>query len=272
MGVMAAAVPVGTAAYGLRFEPYRLVVDRVEVHSPRVPRALDGLKIGQLTDTHYGSSSDQAFIERASNMLQRLAPDLIVLTGDYVHHAGEPEPAARALGSLRAPLGVFAVLGNHDHWHGALAVESAFRSAFLGQRFDLLRNAHHTVDVAGTPLHIVGADDAWEGPMDLPKALIGLPRDEPAILLAHEPDVADQTSAAYPFILQLSGHSHGGQVRIPLIGAPVLPYLGRKYPIGLRFVEGMFVYTSRGVGMASPPVRFRCPPEVTLITLRAAPL
>ena len=268
--VLAAVAPVAAAAYGFGLEPYRLAAERVVVRSVRVPRGLDGLTIGHLSDIHRGPYIDEAFIGRAARMLLAMSPQLIVLTGDYVHRDGSPASAARALSALSAPLGIYAVLGNHDHWSGAAAVERAFQSAFNGLPFEWLHNRSRAIKVNGTPLHIVGVDDAWAGSMDLRRALTGVPRGEPSLLLVHEPDVADQASAMHPFILQLSGHTHGGQVRIPVLGAPVLPYLGHKYPIGLSQAAGMFVYTSRGVGMATPPVRFHCPPEVALVTLRAA--
>jgi predicted MPP superfamily phosphohydrolase len=119
------------------------------------------------------------------------------------------------------------------------------------------------------PLTLVGLDDVWERKHDLRAALAGVPDDECKLLLVHEPDYADE-AAHYPVDLQLSGHSHGGQINLPGYGRPVLPYLGQKYPAGLYQVGLMALYTNRGLGVISPPVRFNCPPEVTLLTLRAA--
>jgi predicted MPP superfamily phosphohydrolase len=118
-------------------------------------------------------------------------------------------------------------------------------------------------------LTLVGLDDVWERKHDLRAALAGVPDDECKLLLVHEPDYADE-AAHYPVDLQLSGHSHGGQINLPGYGRPVLPYLGQKYPAGLYQVGLMALYTNRGIGVISPPVRFNCPPEVTLLTLRAA--
>ncbi len=266
-GLLAVA-PFGEHIFGLRYEPYRLVVDRVEARSARVPPELDGFTIGQLTDTHRGPNVDAAYIERAARMLMDLSPDLIALTGDYVQRGGPVSSAAQALSALRAPYGVYGVLGNHDVWHGETAIESAFGQWLAPETFAMLRNSRRAARIGDIPLHLVGVDDIWEKRHDLPRALAGLPRGEPAILLAHEPDFADEAAAAHPFVLQLSGHSHGGQVRLPIVGAPLLPAMAQKYPIGMAQTKGMLVYTSRGVGMVSPHVRIACPPEVTLLTLR----
>ncbi|HRI56635.1 MAG TPA: metallophosphoesterase, partial [Anaerolineae bacterium] len=116
------------------------------------------------------------------------------------------------------------------------------------------------------PLWLAGLDDVWERKHDMAAALAGAPDDECKLLLVHEPDYADE-AARYPVDLQLSGHSHGGQINLPGYGRPVLPYLGRKYPAGLYQVGPLALYTNRGIGVIAPPVRFNCPPEVTLLTL-----
>ncbi len=255
--------------YGRRVEPYRLVVEHIETRPPELPRELDGLTLGLMSDLHRGSYASEAFIERAAEALMSLAPDLIALTGDFVHGYNFQGPSvARALRALHAPLGIYAVMGNHDHWLDHEAIERALRRQFADQPFEVLRNTRVRLEVRGAPLHIVGVDDVMVGQDDLEEALAGMPDRQPAILLAHEPDFADAASQRYPFLLQVSGHSHGGQVRLPVIGAPILPPLGEKYPIGLQRAGDMLVYTSRGLGMIYPPVRFMCPPEVTLITLR----
>lgn len=156
---------------------------------------------------------------------------------------------------------VLACLGNHDHWTDADAVAGALSDAGL----TMLRNAAREV---ADGLWVAAVDDVWEQQADLGKALEGAPAGAIIVLLAHEPDYADEVAADGRVSLQLSGHSHGGQVRLPFIGAPFLPYLGRKYPAGLYRVGGMWLYVNRGVGLISPAVRFNCRPEVTLLTLR----
>jgi predicted MPP superfamily phosphohydrolase len=270
-GLLAAAPlapPFAERALDLRYEPYRLVVDRLEIRSARVPSELDGFTIGQLTDIHSGPNVDEAYIARAARILMGLSPDLIALTGDFVQRGWPASAAARALRALRAPHGVYGVLGNHDIGRSEAEAEQAFGQWLAPESFAMLRNSRRALQIGDTPLHIVGVDDVWMKRHDLPRALAGMPRGEPAVLLAHEPDFADQASAAHPFILQLSGHSHGGQIRLPRVGALVLPELAKKYPIGLAQAGGMPVYTSRGVGMISPHMRINCPPEITLLTLR----
>lgn len=256
--------------YSRRVEPYRLVVERVEARPAGLPRELDGLTLGLMSDLHRGSYTSEALIERAAEALMSLSPDLIALTGDFVHGYNFQGPSvARALRALHAPLGIYAVMGNHDHWLDHEAIEHALRRQFMDRSFEVLRNTRVRLEARGAPLHIVGVDDVMAGRDNLDQALAGMSDRQPAILLAHEPDFADTASQRYPFLLQVSGHSHGGQVRLPVIGAPILPPLGERYPIGLQRAGDMLVYTSRGIGMIYPPVRFMCPPEVTLITLRA---
>ena len=156
-----------------------------------------------------------------------------------------------------------AVLGNHDYWTNANAVREALASCGILE----LGNDVYSLSNEGDQLHIAGVDDVQEKHHRLDIVLNKLPQTGAAILLAHEPDFADRSAETGRFDLQLSGHSHGGQVVLPFIGAPVLPYLGRKYPSGLYRVGRMWQYTNRGVGMASLKIRFNCRPEITVFTL-----
>jgi len=195
-----------------------------------------------------------------------LKPDLIVLTGDFVsRESSNAEACGRALSSLRAPYGVYGVLGNHDYWtRDVERVARAVRQA--GVR--ILVNDSAQINVGGEAWWLCGLDDAWSGKPDLDSTLARVPDNGFRILLCHEPDFADR-AAGRSIPLQLSGHSHGGQVRLPGIGALLLPYLGRKYPIGLQQVGNshLHVYTNVGLGLVAPPVRLNCPPEVTHLTL-----
>lgn len=262
-----AAIPAvaGMAyAYAKRVEPWALSIERVELRSPRVPPELDGVTIGQLSDLHIGGATSQAFVRAAVRTLVDLKPDLLALTGDLVHVPGMAESVAATLRDFRAPLGSYITLGNHDHWHDADAVAGALRQS----GHIVMQNHSARLHINGAPLHIVGVDDVWEKKHRLSQALSGVTVGEAALLLVHEPDVADNFAPAFPFIAQLSGHTHGGQVRLPFIGAPARAPFGRKYVMGQFDVQGMRLYVSRGVGMAEPYVRFLCPPEVTLLTLR----
>lgn len=266
-GLATAAAGAAGVGYVYAIEPDWLAVERVTVHAAGLPPALEGLTIAQLSDFHWGPYSGLREVRAAVERANALSPDLIVLTGDYVLSSAEyAAPCAHELAALRAPLGVLAIPGNHDYWTDIGEVTAQLRAAGL----TLLRNASHRLEVNGFPLWLVGLDDVWERHHDLDAALAGVPQGEPALLLAHEPDFADEAARSpHRILLQLSGHSHGGQVNLPLLGRPILPWLGQKYPAGLRTVPGsaLQVYTSRGIGVIAPPVRFNCRPEVTLLTL-----
>ena len=256
-----------TDAYAWNVEPNMLVVEEMHVRLSRLPQAFDGLIIGFLSDFHVKGPSSPALTARAAEMLMALKPDLIALGGDYITwSADHAESCADALAQLRAPLGVYGILGNHDYWAGDIEKTVA---ALTRVGIRMLRNESSAIGTVSNPMFLIGLDDVWEKHTDLPRALSGVPRDACKILLVHEPDFADE-AAKEEIALQLSGHSHGGQVRLPLIGAPILPYLATKYPIGLQRA-GPFtqVYTTRGVGLINPAVRFNCPPEVTILRLQA---
>jgi predicted MPP superfamily phosphohydrolase len=263
---MLAAAAAVAGADALWREPHRLRAEYLTLTFPGLPAGLDGLRLAQLSDLHRSLAVSQAEIERAVALTNALEPELVLLTGDYVTLGRRyAEPCAAALSALQAPLGRYAVLGNHDHWVSPKHVGGALQDAGI----TVLRNRVAPVRRGSDDLWIVGVDDAAVNLADLALALTGVPPAAFKIALLHEPDVADRM-AHHPVQLQLSGHSHGGQVRLPGIGAVHLPPLGRKYPMGLRRVGPLLLYTSRGVGRVQPAVRFNCPPEVTLITLRRA--
>ncbi len=269
-GLVGIAGVVSDAAF---IDLHRLIVKRVEVPLTRLPLAFDGLTIAQLSDFHYGAFTAK-LIREAVRVTNDLHPDLIVLTGDFVsapflnHHetgAADALPCAEILGDLQGQLGVLAVLGNHDHARHAALVASSLD----GRGIAVLRNFNVAIERYGAKLWIAGVDDVLHRAADLEKALDGIPHHGMCILLAHEPDFADIASH-YPVDLQLSGHSHGGQIRLPLLGAPYLPALARKYPWGLRQVGSMTLYTNSGIGTLYVPVRLDSPPEITFLTLRCA--
>jgi predicted MPP superfamily phosphohydrolase len=275
-----AAVVVGgglaISANATMFEPNDPKVVRIEISLDRLPGDWDGLRIVQLSDFHYDQHFSVVPIRKAVAIARGLEPDLVVLTGDFVtvpvfggdlgrkRSAGAIEPCASLLRPLRARLGTWASLGNHDVGSAPKRIIAALQARGI----PVLRNASAPLEEKGSRLWLAGLDDVLEGKPDLALALQGVPPGEPVILLAHEPDFATRV-ARFPVDLQLSGHSHGGQVRFPLIGAPVLPKLGRKFPWGLHQISKLKLYTNIGIGTIRVPVRFNCPPEVTLITLRA---
>jgi predicted MPP superfamily phosphohydrolase len=266
-GLAAAAAGAGSVGYAFALEPDWLTVERVTVHVSDLPTALDGLTVAHLSDLHWGPYTGQREVRTAVERANALAADLIVLTGDYVlYSAGYASPCAQELAMLRAPLGVFAIPGNHDYWTDIDVVAAQLHAAGL----TLLRNASHRLEIEGMSLWLAGVDDVWEQHHDLDAALTAVPPGEPVLLLVHEPDFADQAARSpHRIFLQLSGHSHGGQVNLPFYGPLVLPWLGQKYPVGLQTVAGsaLQVYTNRGIGVIAPPLRFNCRPEVALLTL-----
>ena len=263
------------AVDGFLIEPHAPVVDEISIRLRSLPEAFHGFRIVFMGDMHFGPYAGKPQVERAVRLALSLKPDLTILSGDFVSHplslpngpegARHAEPCAEVLQQLTGTLPgtrVVSVLGNHDHWNGPDAVADALDSHGL----KVLRNQSLPLERDGRRIWIVGVDDVYAHANDLDKALERVPATETKIVAVHEPDFADRT-AKHPVDLQLSGHSHGGQVRIPGYGAPILPHLGRKYPIGLNQVRDLQVYTNRGIGVVFPPVRLNCSPEVTLITL-----
>lgn len=251
--------------YGSTQEPHWLEIVRVRILAPRLPRAFHGLTVGQISDVHFGRFNNAAAGHAAVDALVGLHPDLIVLTGDLVSRLGPAEVRLiqDEFSRLSAPLGVYAILGNHEHWLDPDGAVRALRRAGL----TVLRNANATMERGSDRLYLAGVDDVWEKQNDLSSALSGVPSDACVILLAHEPDFADVASKDARLVLQMSGHSHGGQVRLPMLGAVHLPHLARRYPAGLYQVGAMHLYVNRGIGVVAPAVRINCRPEVTLIEL-----
>jgi predicted MPP superfamily phosphohydrolase len=245
--------------------PYRPVLERIEVRIPVCVQTPPRLRIGFVADTHLGSVIRPPDIDRALALLLSAEPDLLLFGGDYVsespRHISE---AAAVLGNVAGAsrFGALAVLGNHDCANGA-----ARMTAELEHRgIRVLRNESALVADDTGELWIAGIDDALLGSPDPERAFASVPSQARALALWHEPDWADEV-AQYGTFLQLSGHSHGGQVRLPIAGTVAAPAGGRRFVKGLNVATGMPVYTTRGVGLFRPPVRFRCPPEVTLVTL-----
>ncbi len=272
--VGAAGLACSTTAYAALVEPEETDVERVPINLARLPEAFGGLKIAQLSDLHYGPFTGAREIGAAADQVNALSPDLIVITGDFITsptlERRDTKPimnaglCAQVLSRLRAPLGVFACLGNHD-----VTVDPDHISEVLqGVGVPVLRNRNVSLERGGARVWLAGVDDALEGNPRMDRSLAGIPEQDAVILIVHEPDFADEASR-HAVDLQLSGHSHGGQVRIPLLGSPYLPPLARKYPYGYYRVGRTQLYTNRGIGTIGLPLRLDAPPEVTLFTLRA---
>lgn len=252
--------------YPTVIEPNWVQVERLEMTLPNLSPAFENYRVVHLTDIH---ADDWMTPTRLRSLVQRvnqLDPDLVALTGDFV--TIQPELYGETLAELQQLTpkdGTFAVLGNHDHWSNPQVVNQSLAEANV----ITLGNKVQSIVRDGENLAIAGVDDVWVGKDNLDLVLAQLPRKGAHILLAHEPDFANQSAATKAFDLQLSGHAHGGQVKLPFLGAPKLPPYGRQYPFGLYDVQGMKQYTGRGVGMVSPRVRLNARPEITVITLHA---
>ena len=254
---------------------------KVRVPLKRLPSAFDGLKVGQITDIHAGPLVPPKLIRKGVDLIIARRPDLIVLTGDFVSGATKIlwttyggfkqrhyDYCMEELGRLKAPLGVFAVLGNHDFWSGPeVAAKVARGLENIGVR--VLRNEAVRIETESQHLYIAGVDDYWENSYSLTKALEGIPEDICRILLSHNPDVNQDVEflkRRIDFII--SGHTHGGQIVLPFVGAPYLPSpFGQKYRAGLVRDGERETFVSRGLGLFFVPVRLNCPPDVSVITL-----
>jgi hypothetical protein len=243
--------------------------ESIELSLPCLHPAINGLRLAHLSDLHFGTWINSPRLAQAVTAVNSWSPDVIAITGDFITHLPNrylPQLQDK-LSLLLAPCGKFAVLGNHDHWTDPTLV----REMLTQSGFTILTNTVHTIAFNSQKLHISGIDDYQEGLDRLDLILSNLPPDGCSILLAHEPDFADASSETGRFALQLSGHAHGGQIKLPWIGTPLLPLFGRKYPSGLYHINGMLLYTSRGLGTAEIQVRYKVRPEITFFTLKPAP-
>lgn len=254
---------LGGGVYGFGVEPLSLVVEPLKVPVRGLPEALDGFKIVALSDFHLYPFTELPFIQRAIELARGLNPDLVVLLGDFVDATAETiHELAPALAVLNPKHGTFAVLGNHDIRKGPAVVAKTLRGAGM----EVLMNRSVEIGVGHSYLRVAGVDSLLGRP-DLGVTLRGGKDGVPTILLAHEPDIADSVARYGRVDLQLSGHSHGGQVRLPLFQSLSLPRWGRKYPFGRYQVGDMALYTGRGLGTTGVPIRIGSVPEVSEVTL-----
>lgn len=241
-----------------------LVIEKIPIAIKGLSPALEGFTIAVLADFHVYPFTTIEFIEQAVLKANALKPDLTVLLGDYVWHEVEAiYDLAPVLARLNAKHGVFAAAGNHDYWTDINVIRSAMREAGL----PLTVNQGIPIPASGGEFFLAILDDGWSGQPDLHAAMQNHPPGAPTVLILHEPDLADRYAADPRIRLQLSGHSHGGQIRFPGVGALILPYLAWKYDMGLYQVNDMWLYTNRGLGVTNVPARFNCSPEITEITL-----
>jgi len=259
------AVSLTHVARAALSEPYMLSIEHERIHLARLPKAFDGFRVVQLSDIHHGPFSSTEQIERAVETANRLQPDIIALTGDYIskerHYAA---PCAEMMGRLQAKYGVYAVLGNHDHWVDAPLVTDLFRA----EGIKVLINEGMRFEKDGAAFWLAGVDDTMVGLEDISLALAGSREDEMKLLLAHNPIVLRRAARA-SVDLVLSGHTHGGQVAIRGERSTVRGARKRLLK-GHGKLGSTQIYVNRGLGTVVLPIRYGCPPEISLLELRSS--
>jgi uncharacterized protein len=248
-------------------EPNWIDVNQVNLSLPRLDKEFNGYRIVQISDIHQDKWTTKKRLDRIVDLIHQQKPDLVVITGDLVttNHQRFIPNLEKGLEKLTAKDKVIAILGNHDHWANPDAITKALeRDGFI-----VLKNQVYTLSRGNKTLHIGGVDDVYLGKARLNKVLEELPPEGAAILLAHEPDFAITSARTGRFDLQLSGHSHGGQVRLPILKPFALPPQGEEYYAGLYKVGEMLEYTNRGVGVNGLHLRFFSRPEITVFNLAA---
>jgi uncharacterized protein len=270
---LAAGSATGLVFYAGEISRHELELIYVTIKLPRLPDAFAGMKVVQISDFHFQEYTEAMFLEAVVRKVNALAPELVVLTGDFVSSKPLPQHigiklayhCAEILGRIECPLR-YAIMGNHDALVGARAVTDALRIHGI----PVLANRCVPLERQGKRIWLAGVEDVLQQRPDLSTALpAAMSRDgEPTILLAHEPDFADYTVGQQVDLI-LSGHTHGGQILLPFLPPLMLPDMGTKYVHGLfRLGDGMQLYVNRGIGAVNLPFRFRCPPEITAITLQ----
>jgi uncharacterized protein len=266
------------AAYKFITGPRRVRITQFEFQLPGLPPELDGLRIVQLSDLHHGPWMPVSFVREIIAKANEFEADIVALTGDYVTNSSRyVKPGIEVLSELRARIGLVAVLGNHDWWEGVDLIRKEFKRIGVplidNSRLFISTN-RRIVNRCRRGLCIAGVGDQWEDAVDIDKALQGVPEDMPRLLLSHNPDVAEDERLCvgkYRIDLMLAGHLHGGQVKLPIIGSPMLPSrMKKKYAGGLVAGPTCPVFISRGIGTSGVPVRYGCPPEIVVVDLRQA--
>ena len=251
-------------ALGALAEANTLTIENVSVYLKRLPRQLDGFRIVHLSDIHHSPFTNLEHITRAVEIANDLKPDMFILTGDYVSHESEYiAPMAKVMGKLAAEFGTFACLGNHDHWTDAELITNCLSD----EGITVLINEGFRFKARDASFWLCGVDDLMVGKTDLRQALMGAEPDEMKLLLAHNPEIIRRAAKA-GIDLMLSGHTHGGQVKIRDEEKRI--FQRRRLSNGLHHRKETQIYITRGIGTVVLPIRYQCPPEISLIQLRTS--
>jgi predicted MPP superfamily phosphohydrolase len=276
--VTLAAIPLllgGVAFWAILIEPGRLVVRHETIHVNGWPKELDGLSVATISDIHAGAPFiDEQKLRLIVERTNQLQPDLVVILGDYMtsdgwmRHEMEPEEFAPMLKGFRAPLGVYSVLGNHDWWYSGQRVGQRVRRALEANEIKVLDEEVVELKTRGTSLWLVGLADLWTQPQHIEDTFAKVPETAPAIALAHNPDIFPRLPKRVQLLI--AGHTHGGQVKFPLIGRPIeSSHVGGHYAAGHVFENDHHMFVTTGIGTSILPVRFGVPPEIVLLTLKS---
>ena len=261
-------VAVGAGSWAHWVEPDWVEVTQHTVKIPHLPRQFDGFRIAQISDIHIEGGNMGDDLPAICQLTTAQNADAIVVTGDYVTTPTDADAQVlqRGLAPLQAPMGVWGIMGNHDYWSGPST--SLVEAMLKPTPVRVLKNQTHVWQKNGARLHLAGFDDFWSGERDFDGMAAQIPRREAAIALGHEPDFAIEVAATRKFGLMLSGHSHGGQIALPG-GIPIhVPDYAHKFPRGWYEVNGLKLYTNRGLGTVGIPMRFCARPEISVFTLR----
>ena len=269
-GVGVAGLAVGAGSWARFVEPDWVEVTQHQVTLPNLPRQFEGFRLAHISDIHVEDGATGAHLPAMCELVSAQNADAIVITGDFVTTPALADPAVlrRGLERLRAPMGVFGVMGNHDYF--AVPDASLLREMLRHTPVQLMINDVHVWQKNGARLHLAGFDDLWVRPREFKSMAARIPSGQAAIALGHEPDFAIEIGATRKFGLMLAGHSHGGQIALPFFGPLRVPAYATRFPRGRYNVGGMTLYTNRGLGTVGLPLRFCARPEISVFTLRAA--
>ena len=263
----AAGCGAGARVYAEHIEPKWLDIVHHTISGPLIPKGFSGIKIAQFSDTHLGFQFGLKQLEKIIAKMNANRPDIVLFTGDLLDNptdCKQPERISALLAAIQAPLGKFCVYGNHDHGgNGTILYETIMTDA----NFTVLQNRNAAIHFNGDDIYIAGIDDASLGYPQWEPTFRNVPQHGCCLFLCHAPDLADQ-ALHYPASIQFSGHSHGGQVKIPFWGPLITPAYAKKYVEGLYEFPGMKLYVNKGLGTTRLPLRFLSRPELTIFTLR----
>lgn len=270
--IAAILVPLlSLALWAFLIEPNRLVINEQTIHLANWPSSIDGLRIAAISDIHAGSPfMDEEKLRDIVALTNQTNPDLIVLLGDFMvrdtwHSTTiEPEVIAEALKGFQSRMGIYAVLGNHDHWYDASRVRAALEKSGI----KVLENDVAKLEKNRQTIWLIGLADAWTGRDDIAGTSRRVVAEQPVITLTHNPDIFPRLPSI--FDLTVAGHTHGGQVNLPFLGRRVVPSeFGQRYAAGHILEDGKYLFVTTGIGTSVFPIRFRVPPEIAVLTIKA---